>query len=496
MKDCLIGLDIGTTGTKALLIDIHGKILASSYRSYRCENRKPGYSEQDARDWWKAACETVRECCEKSERGNDVAAISLSTQGGTFVPVDASGNPLKAAVLWNDTRCWAEKEETALTLGEQYIYDTTGWSLCDSMNAMQILWMKKHEPEMFGRVAKFLSVPDYMTGKMTGRYAVDLSNGGINQMVNITAGEWDDKILSFLGVSGNQLPDVVPSGEMAGTLTKDAARELGLRKGVPVISGGHDQYCVALGAGAIESGDVVIGTGTAWVVTAITDAPCISGAQRSRHTVRGKWGELLSVITGGACLEWLRKNICPLSGGEPLPFDEINDHVKKIEAGADGMTFYPYLAGAPYPLTRSDFRGAFTGLDLAHGKYHMARAVMEGVAYQIAWILETFRLAGYKMKEIKILGGASKSDVWTQIIADITGVPLLVPQVADIACVGAAVLAGVGCGLFHSFREGTEALAADFCHISPGRNARVYPALFEKFKDHAAAAGGLDKLTV
>ena len=311
MKRYLLGIDVGTTGTKTLLFSAEGQLLGHAYRGYKMYNPQVGYSEQNAEDWWDAVCQTVREVCADPEIGKSVVAISLSLQGGTMVAVDKDVKPVRPAMVWNDGRGAAQMQAYLREVGEaETMYQKTGWRLGKAMLAIEIRWMKENEPELFEKTAMFLSVPDYISMKMTGIPAVDMSDAGNNQLANVRDGCYDPEILKFAGVTEDKLPKLVRSGDVIGNLTAEAAEALGLSTDTVLVAGAHDQYAVALGAGALRSGDILIGSGTAWVVTAIGDEPAFeTGLAQSVSAVPGKWGSLLSLSTGGVCLEWWRRNL-------------------------------------------------------------------------------------------------------------------------------------------------------------------------------------------
>lgn len=487
----LLGIDVGTTGTKALLFRQDGVLLGQAYQGYPTNTPAVGCSEQDPAHWWQAVCTTVRQLCADKEISENVAAISLSLQGGTVVPVDAAGAPLRPAMVWSDVRCTAQRKRFAEELSEEAMYRKTGWAMEDGLPALQIRWIKENEPEIFENTALFLTVPDYISLKMTGIPALDLSDAGINQLFNIRKGEYDEEILRFCGIRPEQLAKPVRSGTVIGHLTEEAAVALGLTTETVLVAGAHDQYAVALGAGAAGDGDMLIGSGTCWVVTCIADRPDFSlGLSQSVAATEGKWGSMCELSAGGVCLEWWRRSLAAGEDGSVLSFDRINEAVSRRRAAADGLFFYPTtgMAGPGKRLRRS----AFVGLDLSHDKYHMARAVMEGVAFQIVWMLDQFPVRP-SADGIKLSGGASRSEVWSQMVADIAQVPVKIPNVADLACVGAAILAGVGCGIFPDPAEGYRRLAVGERVLLPDpESAAMYRALFETYKKNAESLAHMD----
>ncbi len=462
----LLGIDVGTTGTKSLLFSEEGTLMGCAYRSYPTAMPQLERREQNPEDWWRAVVETVREICTEPDICSNVAGISLSLQGGTMVAVDEHGKAVRPAMVWSDKRCAAEKEAYLREVGDaETMYQKTGWKLGNGRNACQIRWMRDNEPENFARTRMFLSVPDYISWKMTGVAACDLSNAGINQLADIQAGKYDPELLVYAGITEEQLPKLLRSGEVIGPLTEIAAAELGLTTGCVLVAGAHDQYAVALGAGACNAGDILIGSGTAWVVTAISDEPDFaSGFAQSVAASPGKWGALRSLGTGGVCLEWWRKNLTVGESGEPIPYEGINEEVTKRRAAEDGLFFYPFSGRSTQE--KGFQKATFVGLDLSHDRFDMARAIMEGVAFQIVWMMEAFKAKPPK-EGLKLAGGAAKSELWCRILADIANLPVRIPEVADLACVGAAVLAGVGCGVFANQEEGCRKLAVGERVIQP-----------------------------
>lgn len=489
MKDLLLGIDVGTTGTKTLLFHKDGKIIASAYRGYPIAAPNVGWSEQDAMHWWDAIVDTVREVCSGEELAARVAAVSLSTQGGTFVPVDAAGKPLRPAIVWNDHRATAQRDAYLQEVGDDNsIYQKTGWHLGTAMLAVVVRWMRDNEPELFAKTAQFLSVPSFVAYYMTGIAAADLSNLGNDQLCNIRTEAYDKTILKFDGISVSQLPKIVHSGDVIGHLTQQAAEEMGLGTDVVLVAGAHDQYAVALGAGVSHAGDIMIGSGTCWVITSIADeADFESGLAQSVAAVPGKWGSICSLSSGGVCLDWLRKNIACGADGEPLDYGSINEFAAKSSAAADGLFFYPFSGKCSD--NEKFTKASFVGLDLSHDRYDIARAVMEGVAFQVAWMMESFKAKPSQIG-LKIAGGATKSALWCQMVADITGYPVRIPTIADLACVGAAILAGAGCGVYSDTADGYVHLSVPDRVLMPkSDNVKAYRPLYERYKRQAKILG-------
>lgn len=487
--DLLLGIDIGTTGTKCIAADTEGSIIASAYKGYKLYNDGPGRVEQDAGDWWEAVVYTVRECVRKTGADN-IKAVALSSQAGSMLPVDEAGVPLRRAISWMDTRGEKQREELNCGKPEGYYYNLTGFNLSDGGNLIQIKWLRDHEPGIFEKTCKFLSTIDYVNYKLTGNYVIDVTSAAMTQLLDINNKCWDKGILLDLGIDEKRLPGITDSGEMIGCLERDAAERLGLSEATWVVSGGHDQYCAALGSGAINDGDAILSTGTAWVVLCISGKPwqdAESNFYRGRHVANGKWGLLASIESGGVCMEWLRNNLLSSAGGNnescKEDFSTIDEMASERCPGSDGLMFYPHFTGVECPNWAPKNKGTFLGIDLSHDRYHFARAIMEGVGYEIKWMLEAMGNKGININSLKMLGGAAGSSVWPGIVADITGIPVKISGVKDMACIGGVILAGKGAGLFATFEEGCRKLTKTEKELLPDhRNTAVYKKRYGKYK--------------
>ena len=486
----LMGIDVGTTGTKAILTDENGVLLSESYKGYRIYSEKSGYAEQNAEDWWDAVVYTVRDCTKDLKDKTEIKAIALSTQGGSMVPVDKAGRPLSRAAVWMDTR--GESQAAALLSGKEkdYYYCKTGWKLSNGLNLIQIQWIKDNDPRLFEKVYKFISTVEYVNCRLVGQPVTDPSNAGMTQLFNILDKKWDADILADLGLKADRLGDIAESGTALGKLRPEAAKELGIPEGTKVVSGGHDQYCAALGAGAVESGEILLSTGTAWVLAAVLDCPVfdpVTYFAPGNHVVPGKWGALATVPTAGVAMEWYRNNLGLRQGLEENllrveEFAKIDRKAAEKGPGADGVMFYPHFTGSSCPTWSAKSRAAILGLELHHDRYHIARAVMEGVVFDINWMLGVLAAKGLETSSLKVVGGAAASGLWLQIIADVTGLPVQASHAKNAACIGAAILAGKGAGIYQSCEEGFQRLvkAESAIRPDPARH-KTYTGLFQLY---------------
>ena len=493
MERYLVGVDVGTTGTKAILISENGREVSHAYIGYPTYTPDTFMCEQDADELWNAVADTVRRVSDGVEDKEAIVGISLSTQGGTLIATDGKFDPVYRAIVWSDKSCDPERalfiKESGVS--QEELHRKTGWNLSHGLPLLQIRRLHDRMRPVYDKSAYFLSVPDFVSARMTGIPAVDLSNAGINELTDIRKREYDPSLCAFARVRTPQLGQLTESGTPIGRLTPEAAKRMGLTESTVLAAGAHDQYAVALGAGLTEEGDILIGSGTSWVVTAIGDQPDFgSGLSQSVPAVPGKWGSLLSLSYGGACLEWLRKNVMAAPDGSVMELRDIDEKCRQARAAEDGLFFYPFSGKLSDGLPESTTRAVFLGLDVSHDKYDMALAVMEGVAFQIKWMCESFR--EISENGIRLTGGAAKSALWTQIIADVLGKPVRLSRIPDMACIGAAVMAGVGAGVYATAEEGVKRMAQRESAVYPDpRKAERYREAFETYKKRAAALASL-----
>ncbi len=444
----VLGIDIGTTGTKALLIDDKGNVISSGYKGYELLAAKGGVVEQSADDWWNAVVYATRKATEGFAAKSSIAALSLSTQGGSSLLVDKDNIPLGNSLTWMDSRSEEEKEELASAFSYEGIYRKTGWPLNSTLDASKLLWHKKHNREAFDKTAKYVSTIEYINTKLTGQCIVDPTNGAIRQLIDIKTSQWDKDIMDFIGVDESIMPKIEQTGYLVGKLTKQAAKELDLSEELIVYNGAHDQYAAALGLGAIEAGDMILSTGTAWVNVAITEKPMFTPTKiaPAKHIVGSLWGALTSIPVAGKALDWFRG----IAGED---YDCINENAEKRMESSKELFFYPYHIGARLPIRLKNAKAAFVGLGLEHDKFDMYRAVMEGVVFQVKLTIDDFAANGARIDTLLMAGGATKSDLWMSILSAVTGATIYKSEQPDAACIGAAMIAAVGCGIAKDYSE-------------------------------------------
>ncbi len=482
----ILGIDIGTTGTKTILLSNDGKIVHYSYQGYACSYPQPGYVEQDITVLMDAVIQTVRACTEKVPANDAVEAMCVSVQSGTLVPLHKDGTPFGNAISWLDTRCDKECRDLLAQYGEDIFYRKTGWKLSPSFNFIQICKLRRDMPEQTKDLI-FANVSDCVTNLLVGEYYTDVNSAGNLQLLNVEKGEWDDELLEIAGIEKSQLGTLVPCGAFLGYVRPDTAKLLGLGDKVRVYAGAQDQYCAAVGAGVHEPGDAMLSTGTSWVLMNITkDAMFESKSYPAvaKHIVGSNYASFVYTPAGGSAFKWLKNSVLTdPAHAEQTSYDSLTEIAQNIPAGSDGLMFHPYLGGTLYP-TWSSMRGTFHGLDFAHGRGHMVRAVLEGVAYEFNLMVQTLRQQGLAFDKLTALGGATRSPLWMQTVSDITGLPLRTSDVADIAPIGAAIIAAVGAGMYSNYREACNTFVslAEHKEYTPNpANREGYRAGFEKY---------------
>ncbi len=478
----ILGIDIGTTGTKTILLDNKGVIIHYSYEGYACIYPRPNYVEQSMDGILSAMIKTVRNCSNYIPKGDGVEAMCVSVQSGTMIPVKPNGEFFGNAISWLDTRCEKESTELIEKYGESFFYRKTGWKLGPSFNFIQIYKMCRDMPEET-RDLTFCNVSDCIMHLLVGEYYTDINSAGNLQLLNVEAGVWDADLLDMAGIRKEQLGELVPSGAYVGVIKADAARLLGLKEGIKVYAGAQDQYCTAVGAGVHHPGDAMLSTGTSWVLMNITSKPMFDENTYpavAKHIVGDTYASFVYTPAGGSAFKWLKNNVlAPLGAAEAISYDELTEIAEDIAPGAEHLMFLPYLGGTLYPSWNSSMKGMFHGLDFSHDRRHLTRAVLEGVAFELNLMIKGLQEQGLALEKLSALGGATRSDLWMQIVADITNLPIMASSVADVAPIGAAVMAAVGSGMYHSYGEACQA----FQCLSGGRSIEPDLAMHEIYQE-------------
>ena len=473
-EDLLLGIDIGTSAVKAALVDLRGTLEAAYKAEYRTVYPCPNWAEQNPDDWWRATCDAVSRCLAEVAFARDrILALAVSSQGPTLLPLDISGRPLRPAIIWMDRRAENEARQLMELVGNDNIYSITGNRTDCFFVAPRLLWMKAHEPESLSRTFRFVQANGYINYLLTGSYSIDTSHAALLQLQTHSTGIWSDVLCAACGVQPNQFPEVYPATHILGRVTDRASAETGLKTGIPVMVGTIDSSAAALEAGLFESGIAVEMAGTSTVLIfanrkGLTEPALIS----EPHAVPGIQLMLGAMVSSGASLRWFADEIDgaklqPTGERKADPFHVLTSDAAQIRAGSNGVLFLPYMMGERSPLWHTNARGVFFGLSLNTCKAALVRAILEGVAFSLRQNMEIAQRAGAEVTELRSVGGCSRSDVWNQIKADVLGRKLSVPRTSTGAAYGAAILAGMGAGIYSDLHTSLPKLVKLRRHYNP-----------------------------
>jgi xylulokinase len=462
----LVGLDVGTTGVKALAVSPDGEVLARAERGYDLSSPQTGWSEQDPEDWWRAAQDALGALAVP-----EIAGIGLSGQMHGLVVLDAEDRLLRPAILWNDQRTAAECAEIEARVGFERLLGLTGNRALTGFTAPKLLWLARHEPEVYGGIAHVLLPKDYVRFRLTGERATDVADASGTLLLDVPHRRWSEEVLGALDLPIEWLPRVLESPEVSGQ-TED---------GVPVAAGAGDQAAGALGVGVDRPGPVSVVLGTSGVVFA--PLPSFKADQEGRvhafcHAVPDGWHAMGVMLSAAGSLSWLRDVAAP--GGD---YAALVAEAERWEPGAEGLTFLPYLSGERTPHADPNARGAFIGLSQRHDRGALARAVLEGVAFGLRDSLELLAAIGVQAEVGRVSGGGSRSSLWLRIVASVLDLPLEKTAVEEGAAYGAALLGGVAAGSFADVHEAVSACVQTVDTIEPEAEwVEVYAARYERFR--------------
>ena len=453
MKELLLGIDIGTSACKVAVFDAGGHVLAQANRPYSVYYPHPGWAEQDADEWWAAVCEGIREVlAAPNVCASDISAIGIDGQSWSAIPVDRAGNALARTPIWMDTRSREICERYKKQLGEETVFQIAGNDFLPSYSAPKMIWFRENRPEIYREARCFMQSNSYIAMKLTGKASQDLSQLYGLQFFNLHKMELDESLASEFGIDPDLIPDRYACDAVVGTVTEAASARTGLLSGTPVVAGGLDAACGTLGAGVYLPGQTQEQGGQAGGMSICMDRAIAHKALiLSPHVVPGMYLLQGGTVGGGGALKWFRQEL-----GNGMSFDELTAEAAKIPAGSEGVVFLPYMAGERSPIWNPDAKGVFYGLGYDKTRAHMIRAVLEGVAFALEHNLRVASEAGAEVSDMNAMGGASNSALWTQIKADVTGKVIHVPGSDTATTLGAAILAGVGSGIYGSYREAVE----------------------------------------
>lgn len=488
----LLGIDIGTSGTKTVLFDRGGNPISSSTAEYPLYQPEIGWAEQDPQDWWKAVCITINQVIKDSNiNPESISGIGLSGQMHGLVMLDGDGNVLRKSIIWCDQRTAKECVEITEKVGEKRLIDITANPALTGFTASKILWVRNNEPEIYEKCRKILLPKDYIRYMLTGEFATEVSDASGMQLLDVKNRCWSKEVLNALDIPIEYLGDVHESIVVSGKVHKKAAQVTGLKEDTPVVGGAGDQAAGAIGNGIIKSGQISSTIGTSGVVFAHLDEPIIDEKGRVHtfcHAVPGAW-HMMGVTQGaGLSLKWFRDNFCTneieVAKGMGIdPYVLMTKEAEKVPAGSRGVIYLPYLMGERTPHLNPKAKGVFFGLSAAHTKNEMLRAVIEGVSYSLLDCMEIIKDTGMNPTNVMVSGGGGKSELWRQILADMFNCKVSTNKSSEGPALGVALLAGVGTGVYKDIDEACSiAISENSVQFPKEENSLVYKRYYEIYK--------------
>ena len=488
----LIGIDLGTSGTKTVLFDESGSTVCSATEEYPLIQLENGWAEQEPGRWWDACVVTLKDVMGKSGIDpGDVAGIGISGQMHGLVLLDENGEVLRNSILWCDGRTAEECAEITETIGAERLIEITANPALTGFTAGKILWVRKHEPEVYTRTRHILLPKDFLRYKLCNVFATEVSDASGMNLLDVPKRKWSDEILEKLSIDPELLPSMHESCEVTGYITDEAAALTGLRAGTPVVGGAGDNAAAAIGTGVVENGKAFITIGTSGVIFAHSDEVKIDPKGRV-HTfcaaVPGAWTVMSCTLSAGGSLQWFRNNFCEAEmraadeAGQDV-YDLLSEQASKVPIGANRLLFLPYLMGERSPVLNPDARGVFFGLSGMHTRADIVRAIMEGVVYSQRDCLRVIKKMKVPFIQLTATGGGGRSPFWRQMMADVLKTPIVTVSNKEGAALGAAILAGVGTGLYESFSAAcSRILQENETHLPDPRLKKAYNGYYKLYR--------------
>jgi xylulokinase len=473
----LLGIDVGTGGTRALIIDERGRIISAATENHEpFASPKIGWAEQNPEDWWRACGIAVRNALAKGNlTGSDIACVGFSGQMHGAVMLDAADNVVRPALIWCDVRTEKQCQELTEKIGAERLIQLTCNPALPNFTLTKLLWVRENEPQNWDRVRSVMLPKDYVRFRLTGDKAIDVADASGTLMLDVAKRRWSHEVLEAAAISESLLPKLYESSDVCGQISAAGAAVTSLKVGTPVVAGAGDQAAGATGMGIVAPGAASATIGTSGVVFAATDSPALDPKGRLHtfcHAVPGRWHIMGVTQAAGLSLRWFRDQFGagPEDGRDP--YERLSQEASTVAAGADGLLWTPYLMGERTPHLDANARGALVGLTASHTRAHVIRAILEGVAFSLRDTLTIFKEMGVPVKNIRLGGGGARSAVWRQIQADVYGQQTEIVEAEEGAAYGAAILAGVGARLWSSVDDACKAVVRVAKRISPDQ-ARV-----------------------
>lgn len=458
MKRYLLAHDLGTSGNKATLFTVDGDMVANATHPYGTKFFNNNWAEQSPEDWWEAVCQSTKALVQEIDV-NEIAAICFSGQMMGCLCVDKNGVPLKNSIIYCDQRATQETDIILSQIDAQEFYQITGHRASASYSVEKLMWIKNNEPEIYRKAYKMLHAKDYVNFKLTGKMVTEYSDASGTNVFDLNTSTWSERLIDITGIDAEKLPEAQPSTHVIGELTKKAAAATGLIAGIPVVAGGGDGICAAVGVGSVKPGVTYNYLGSSSWIATTTETPIYDDDMRTfvwAHAVPGYVHPCGTMQTAGSSYNWLKNEIClsEVAEAEKLgisPYEVINRKIAQAPPGAHGLLFLPYLLGERTPRWNPHARGAYIGLNIGHKREDLLRATLEGVSMNLSIILDIFRQQ-VPINEIVVIGGGAKGEIWRQIMADIYDARIQKPNYLEEATsMGAAIIGGVGVGAFKDF---------------------------------------------
>ncbi len=487
----LLGIDVGTSGVKALLIDEGGTVRASATVEHPLSTPRPLWAEQDPESWWRGTVESVRRVLAAGDIDPcDLAGIGLTGQMHGLVLLDSAGEVLRPAILWNDQRTGPQCEAVTQKAGAERILELTGNPVLPGFTAPKIAWVRENEPEVFRRVNRVLLPKDYIRYRLTGEFFTEVSDASGTSLLDVAGRKWSEEMLTAFDVPREWLPEVTESPVISARVHREAASATGLREGTPVAGGGGDQAAQAVGAGIVEEGIVSATLGTSGVVFAASRQYRVEPEGRLHafcHAVPGMWHLMGVMLSAAGSFRWYRDVLGEAETERAAqerrdPYDLLTEAAAGVEAGCEGLLFLPYLTGERTPHPDPNARGVFFGLTLRHQKAHLTRAVLEGVTYGLRDSLELMKGLGIRTDQVRASGGGARSAFWRQLLADNFHSEIVSPGIEEGAAYGTALLAGVGAGVYPDVPDACAAALSLSGKTEPGPDAAVYDTWYPHYR--------------
>ncbi len=480
----ILSVDLGTTSTKTVLFDEKLRMVASAHAEYPTLYPRANWAEQDPEHWWQALVDTVASILKKSGiQARDIAGIGVDSMSSMALPLDENGRPLRPGLLWLDRRAQAESDWIKSTYLDRQIA-VNGNDSDPSNFAPKLLWMKKHEPEVYEKARVFLHCNGYLVYRLTGIPSMDISEGGMSQLCDIRSGAWSDELIAASGLDRDKLPEIYPCSAVVGGVHAEAARLTGLAEGTPVIAGAMDNVAATLGLGLRRDGQAYISAGTATNAGAcVAEVPTDPSMLNYHHGVPGLYLVNGGVDYGGAGLRWFKSLI------EEDSFEEINRLAEEAEMDSDVLLYLPYMVGQRAPLWDSASRGVAFGFGPDTSRKAMVRMIMVGTALGVRNVFRLMEEKGYSSNEIVMTGGCANSSVWTRIFSDILKKKISLPGEMDVAPLGTAIMTAVGVGLYPDFDAALEEVGVREVYEPDQEKSSYYDALSRAFVHLYEAVG-------